>query len=616
MKISWGLILIQVFYLLDVNAFIRSRTDFGDPLNWEGNSNSLTIHADPNNNNGISTAEMNSIIDQSISEWNGNADITVTRQTTATIQSGRNDLYFSTAPIFGSSVLAITSVSFFAANGSIVEADIIMNDTVNFSATATDTDNASAVGPYYIGDIISHELGHLFGLSHSQVNQGTMNFTVFKGQYTLHNDDKDGLNSIYNNISKGTIKGTVAGSNSLTGVFGARVEAVSMSTGEVTLSTVSNSDGTFELSSLPLSDTYFLYISPMNTSAGAPTYYSSVQKDFCTGGSSWRGSYFRKCGNGQKGQPQGLEFGSSSSTINAGIISIKCDYDTPPTYSTASGVTNSIDIVQADGTVGDAVTGFFLTADINNNSSVAILSDVNQRKSDKYQIDLSTFDISGRGHGAKDLYLDVKLVAQGLNSSNRINIIAERTDAGFSGTFPNADFDLLDDVTENDHNSASVTTGHDLDLVLRLPLDETTIANNIYDLELIPQALTRGTSAKTTDFFPSSSVFLDSLNHYLLIFSVSEKVGSTYTVLDSKTYTPLEDNQNCMDGVETVAISASVTSKDALERNDLGETEENAVSLCGSIDTSDGPGGGNAAVLCLLTFLIFALQRKNLQPQF
>lgn len=616
-----GLISFFILHSICAFSFIRARSSFGDKLTWPGASNNIIMHIDPANNEAdITEAEATSIFDAAVSEWNGNADITLLRQDGSGAQEDRNDVYFSTTTVFGASVLAVTSIKFIEATGDILEADIIINDTVDFSDVATDTDNSSFAGPFYLGDVLTHELGHVLGMGHGQNHYSTMNFTVFNGQFGISEDDKAGLKEAYPITSTGDINGTVVASDNLIAVFGARVIAVSAETGETIQEVLTEDSGAFTLKNLPLDNSYFLYISPMYEDAGAPSYFDSVAKSFCTAGTDYRGAYFRQCGNSQRGLPQGIALSSATPSVNVGLVTIRCGFDTPAAYDTVDGTRRTINIVQADDTVGGARTGFFTDSDITANSTVAILGDDTQRKMDQYQIDLSAWDIAGLGYGAKDLYLDVKIVAQGLHVGNRINIYAERTDAGYNDTFPNADFDIVERVSLNDFNGVATDTKYDTDIIARIPLDEADASKNIFNIDLIPQSLTRGIVANETDFIPSSATFKDGINHYLMILSVSEKVGTDYTLLDFKDYTPYSDNQTCMEGPNVFSTAPSVDSKSSITRTELADNElsqdslEDVVAACGTINTDgSGTGGANAAMLLIVSMMLLVLQSQRMR---
>lgn len=648
---KFGLILIILIHSVTAYSFIRSRSIFGDTLKWKGSSNNIILRVNSTNNDGIGDDDLDGthdfleIVDQSIGEWNGNADITLLRQNNSSgPETNQNDIYFDPASVFGSSVLAVTSIRFIEATGEIVETDIIINDTVSFSSDPADTDNASFFGPFFIGDVITHELGHVVGLGHSQNHYATMNFTVFKGQFTISQDDIQGLKRHYPLTTLGEIHGQIAGTNLATdpngnlivGVFGARVMAISAETGEVVQEVISSPSGGFSIKNLSLNDTYFLYVAPFFENAGAPSYFDTVRKDFCqatpnSAASNYRGSFFQGCGNSSNGLPLGIELTNFNQVQNIGIVNINCDLKTASLGTNGDG-REIVPVVEADNTLGNAVVGFIDPNDVVFNDGVgddSILILPGTRKAYKYEIDLSSFDPVAAGYGAKDLYLDIKIVGQGLHSSTRLNVEATRVDSGrvgfsaYNDVFPDTDFDVVTNVTEKDFNGNDINTGIDLDIIARIPLEEAFPEDNIYEIDLIPQSITRGTTNISTDYFPSVGTFLDDYSFYLMVVSVSEKIGTEYFVLDYKTYTPFDDNESCLEAPNTLGVSASSTSKDSIQREDIESSNvEQSISDslsdtvgagCGTINTNGpGSGGGNGMAMLIFAVLLWLAQRQKM----
>lgn len=92
------------------------------------------------------------------------------------------------------SAYALTSVTFDARNGRIQDADIELNDDVY---QFTDDDNNIIVD---VRNTMTHEVGHLLGLDHSNERDATMFFSAAEGETkkrSLEQDDVDGLCTIY-----------------------------------------------------------------------------------------------------------------------------------------------------------------------------------------------------------------------------------------------------------------------------------------------------------------------------------------------------------------------------------------------------------------------------------
>ncbi len=92
--------------------------------------------------------------------------------------------------------LALTTVTFNAETGEILDADIEVN-SADRAVTAAEPLPAQS---YDLQSIITHEVGHYFGLAHSKVNGATMESRYDRGQIglrSLEDDDHRGMCTIY-----------------------------------------------------------------------------------------------------------------------------------------------------------------------------------------------------------------------------------------------------------------------------------------------------------------------------------------------------------------------------------------------------------------------------------
>ena len=184
--------------------------------------------------------------------------------------------------------------------GQILDADIYFNpddSTVTFATPAALGANPKA---YDLESLLTHEMGHALGFSHSAVWSAMMfpfapapgtftgtRPTVQKPDAPLADDDRTGLRVLYGDPNDttyvGSIQGRIVPANPLslpttpagvTGVFGAHVVAVDESSGAVIAGTMGGwscqapgpvqFDGTYVIEHLPVGHSYYVYAEPLD----------------------------------------------------------------------------------------------------------------------------------------------------------------------------------------------------------------------------------------------------------------------------------------------------------------------------------------------------------------
>jgi hypothetical protein len=255
---------------------------------------------------------------------------------------GLNTICFNQASTgFASGVLAFTRT--FTANapgasvgsgapaafvGQLLDSDtLFLNDgTVTF-ATPAALATPQGAGAYDLESLLTHELGHWFGLSHSAVWRAMMfPFAPPPGSFLgqrptaqtpdapLADDDRTGVRVLYpdpnDTVNLGTIRGQVLPANpfalanlpapstgrSVTGIFGAHVVALDAGTGAVIAGTLGGwscnaanppptFDGTYELDRLPVGHSYIVYAEPIDGVA-TPGDFGQAVSELCGTGST------------------------------------------------------------------------------------------------------------------------------------------------------------------------------------------------------------------------------------------------------------------------------------------------------------------------------------------
>ncbi len=229
----------------------------------------------------------------------------------------------ATAP--GASAGASGSATF---TGQILDADILFrNDRQVQFATPAALATPQAAGAYDLESLLSHELGHWFGLDHSAVWRALMfPFSPPPGQFLggrptpqapdgpLSDDDRAGIRSLYPDprdvVNVGSISGRIIPANPfalanlpspstgsfVTGIFGAHVVALDADTGAVIAATVGGwscseaaqklqFDGSYQIQRLPLNRSYKIYAEPIEGLV-TPANFSDPLADLCKSNSA------------------------------------------------------------------------------------------------------------------------------------------------------------------------------------------------------------------------------------------------------------------------------------------------------------------------------------------
>lgn len=217
-------------------------------------------------------------------------------------------------------------VSSFA--GQILDSDTLFrNDGQATFATPAGLATPEGQGAYDLESLLTHEIGHWFGLDHSAVWRAMMfPFAPPPGQFLgdrptaqvpdgpLADDDRTGIRALYPDpndaINVGEIQGHVLPANLfslatlpatssgsfVTGVVGAQAVAVDADTGSVIAGTLagwtcdaanppSRFDGTYDIQRLPVGRNYIIYAEPLDGLV-APSDFGVALNDLCPTGSA------------------------------------------------------------------------------------------------------------------------------------------------------------------------------------------------------------------------------------------------------------------------------------------------------------------------------------------
>jgi hypothetical protein len=269
-------------------------------------------------------AEIEQTINATVAVWTGVSGTTLTPQSFAPLSrvssatscgiDGLNSLCFDqTDMAFTPGVLAFTRVvtsdrigeqagasEVSVAPGQILDADIFFSPGDSNTTFATPLALSAHPKSYDLESILTHELGHFLGFSHSAVwnammfpyahMQGTFSMprpTTQQPDSPLGDDDRTGLRVLYPDpldlLHTGSIAGRIVPANPLslpvspqgvTGIFGGQVVAVDTTNGVIIAGTLGgwscaaagpvHFDGAYKIERLSVGHSYTLYAEPLD----------------------------------------------------------------------------------------------------------------------------------------------------------------------------------------------------------------------------------------------------------------------------------------------------------------------------------------------------------------
>jgi predicted Zn-dependent protease len=552
-------------------AFDQSKTAYEFPIYWETNAIKINIDAQ---NNDMSSQVAKSIILSSMQNWNSVSPLVIYEST-----STSNTISFSdNKNLFGPGVVAVTKLNYASSSGKITSFNILINQTelgVDRQFFLISNSAASTNSSIYLGDVVTHELGHMQGLAHSEVLDSSMFYAAFKGQSSVGLDDEAGVKSIYQNSQEG-IEGIIRGGNQVP-IFGVHVQAISIKKNLIASATISDENGYFYLRGLDKDDKYLIYLSPLKNKSQLQSRYQTVLADYCPG--SFVGDFAQGCSSNSKGHPQVFSF-LAGEKKDVGILTIRCHQRTSPDYLSDKYSNNGV-ISESWYDVSEflPVTGFFPV------SQVLTTSFQNQIY-DSFQIDLtSRADLASIGN-----YLSFNLLSQALGTPLTFQV---KVDGPF-GTLTY--FNSIDGFSGQIQN----------DIKARYPLSSTA-SQNIFTITIYP-ALQSQTNQLLT--FPILENFVDGKNPYVFIASITQ--GS----IDNETYLhwPLSYDQNdersCLEAPFSISTKPFVEVSQRLNEQ-MSSKDQNTKALpiaCGQLQGPDDPFGGLFSGLIGL-FLVFYLRK-------
>lgn len=579
-------------FLLSVSicqGYVITKSSSGDNVRWQTKSKEIFLTVSPirsgNNSSSLSNTEINQIIANSVEQWNQASNFKIypdyinSQPTLGIAQT----ISFTTNPAyFGSGTLAITSLGYSPKTGEVISGDILINESLYNSVIFTDKPAKSSGNEAYLGDIVTHEIGHLLGLSHSEAPGASMSYAVFKGMYSLHDDDIHGVKRLYGPTSGGEIYGRVVGGNQI-GIFGVNVNLISHSTGELVTNVLSDTDGAFRFKNLS-NDKYVIYIQPIKSKDNLPKYYYSANANYCNG--DYLPSFFTKCGGREVGRPQVISLENSES-LEVGEVTIRCNTAHNPAYIKEK--TESFDDPfelreQGDYTnLGQTLHGMFYKDQVDSNTAVP----------DEFEVNLTDIDNS-----SGLLFLDLKFLVESLGSAVELKVSVRRKDEGSAKIYY-----VEDDI---------LTGKKELNLKIKKALS-TVSSNNIFTITVTPLAIT---STEIVEIFGNNTDLINDQHTYAILQGLSQNtISGDYDLVGTKEAENPDSNYYCTEGRISEQTNAYLTSSNSSAK-ELNQNIDSSQVSCATIDIepNDGPPMGGMLSFCLGLMLFLLPKFRRFMP--
>lgn len=437
-----------------VHAALNTVTSSNVSVKWNGQPH-LKFASNPKNNNGLSEDAVFRVITTALQRWKeasgGVVGFDYWQGTDVgtyepnSFYNGLSSIYFTSRSNDPSTqklspyILGLTQVWYSPDSGNILETDVALNDQYfQFTDDVRDTSgfgNGNIPGSsrrVYLGNVITHELGHTLGLTHSAGLQTTMLFMESPQQAFLSCDEQSGIRALYPFAAaqRSSIHGKIVADGTGAAVFGAHVVAVSQRRGAVLGTAITNNQGQYVLNGLE-AGTYYLMTEPYYAGVQSlPPYYAQSNSNFCSG------QNFVRTMLENSGQPTAISI-SAGSSIDAPTLVAKCSAGSAGTRTARVGenVANGVRTI-VDGSLIGEQGGFGATDRLNsggtkqyilkNIEGTVEVSTLGYSLYSPVQLSLSLQDASGstvnfeasvpvfKGDSGFTNY-DARLVARGLN---------------------------------------------------------------------------------------------------------------------------------------------------------------------------------------------------------
>lgn len=276
-------IILGLLAIISPNVFGYSFTQTPEKKNIYWPERYIPMVGNPSNQNGLSPEYFFQAVTRGLFRWKEASLQTIqfdywqgtdSREYEPNSESnGHSSIYFVSRQNAGNSivspnVVAVTQVWYQTDSGRIQEADIVLNDRdYVFTNNPTDTSgfgsgNNQLSNRVFFENVMTHELGHVMGLSHSGHLQSSMFFMEAPDQTHLSCDDRTGIQTVLlggSSNGNGNLQGRVVQSG--IGVGQVHVSAISIQRGTVMGAASTDTNGMYWIGGLAPGD-YAIMIEP------------------------------------------------------------------------------------------------------------------------------------------------------------------------------------------------------------------------------------------------------------------------------------------------------------------------------------------------------------------
>ena len=269
-----------------VHAYTLTQSPSGQNIRWHYGQK-FFIAGNTTNQSGLSASSLWNAVVSGLQQWNratqGMFDFDYWQGTDRRIyeaslkQGGLNSIFYASnsAEKTDPNVIGFTQVWFNSNTGDLMEADIMLNDRdYLLTDNPADTSSHRAGGEkprVYLNNVVTHELGHAIGLSHSSSINSSMLYVEFSEQAKLGCDDWAAASHLYPivNNGMGSLTGTILSPHSES-VSGAVVTAISISRGIPIASVHTDQNGQFHFGALEAGDVSLMVEEYLGTPSSIP----------------------------------------------------------------------------------------------------------------------------------------------------------------------------------------------------------------------------------------------------------------------------------------------------------------------------------------------------------